>query len=29
MIVGEDDDDDDGLCLDDFDKDIVERRIGE
>ena len=29
MLVGEDDDDDDGLCLDDFDEDIVEGRIGE
>ena len=32
MLVGEDDDDDDGndgMCLDDFDEDIVEGRIGE
>ena len=29
MLVGEDDDDDDGLCLDDFNDNIVEGRIGE
>ena len=30
MSVGDDDDnDDDGLCLDDFDEDMVEGRIGE